>query len=175
MFNIFILNTIYINIKMTHKSEDYKLAAVQYYLVNKEVTRKDICNIFSCSIRSLDRWISLYKDKENLKNKLRDCKAYKVKQEYVDFISNEIENNKTITMKEIQYYLNDKFNIIISRFHVSRIAKDNGFTLKTVKVRHEPITRYNKIINIKSELKVFYEEINKINIDDIICIDETSL
>ena len=57
---------------MTHKSEDYKLAAVRYYLTNKEITRKIICNIFNCSIRSLDRWIALYKDKENLKNKLRE-------------------------------------------------------------------------------------------------------
>ena len=78
-------------------------------------------------------------------------------------------------MKEIQYTLKGKFGITISRFHISRIAKDNGFTLKTVKVRHEPIKRYNKIIDIKSEIKKFYEEINKINIDDIICIDETSI
>lgn len=35
---------------MLHKSEDYKLAVVQYYLENK-VNQNDTCNIFKCSPR----------------------------------------------------------------------------------------------------------------------------
>jgi hypothetical protein len=39
----------------THKSEDYKIGAVKYYLDTNK-TQEDICNIFKCSVRSLMRW-----------------------------------------------------------------------------------------------------------------------
>jgi transposase-like protein len=39
-----------------HKSEDYKLSAVQYYLEN-DVSYVETCEIFKCSERSLKRWI----------------------------------------------------------------------------------------------------------------------
>ena len=42
-----------------HKSEDYKLSAVKYYLKSKK-TQEEICDIFKCSVRSLMRWVSRY-------------------------------------------------------------------------------------------------------------------
>lgn len=42
-----------------HKSEDYKLSAVQYYLEN-DVSYVKTCEIFKCSERSLKRWIDRY-------------------------------------------------------------------------------------------------------------------
>ena len=39
---------------MNHKSDDYKLTTVQYYLV-EDITHKEVCNIFKCSSRSLMR------------------------------------------------------------------------------------------------------------------------
>jgi len=39
----------------THKSNDYKLIAVQYYLV-EDKTQGEVCKIFQCSPRSLMRW-----------------------------------------------------------------------------------------------------------------------
>jgi len=41
--------------------------------------------------------------------------------------------------------------------------------------RHEPVKRFGKEININSKIKEFYDEIKKYNVDDIICIDETSI
>jgi len=38
-----------------HKSEDYKLSAVEYYLVG-DMTQEKVCEIFKCSVRSLLRW-----------------------------------------------------------------------------------------------------------------------
>jgi len=35
----------------THKSSDYKLTAVQYYLV-EDNTQEEVCKIFKCSRRS---------------------------------------------------------------------------------------------------------------------------
>lgn len=43
-----------------HKSEDYKISAVQYYLVSDK-TQLDVCKIFKCSPRSLIRWVEKYK------------------------------------------------------------------------------------------------------------------
>ena len=39
-----------------HKSEDYKLSAVEYYLVGDK-SQIDVCKIFKCSARSLMRWV----------------------------------------------------------------------------------------------------------------------
>ena len=43
-----------------HKSSDYKLTAVQYYLV-EDKTQEEVCKIFKCSPRSLMRWVDKYK------------------------------------------------------------------------------------------------------------------
>ena len=45
---------------MTHKSEDYKISAVKYYLKNKDNIRKT-CKIFDCKKSILQRWINRYK------------------------------------------------------------------------------------------------------------------
>jgi transposase-like protein len=42
-----------------HKSEDYKLLAVQYYLEKKD-NQIDACNLFKCSPKSLMRWVKRY-------------------------------------------------------------------------------------------------------------------
>ena len=39
-----------------HKSEDYKISAVEYYLDHNK-TQEEVCNIFKCSVRSLMRWV----------------------------------------------------------------------------------------------------------------------
>ena len=50
---------------MTHKSEDYKISAVKYYLKNKDNIRK-ICKIFDCKKSTLQRWIQRYKTSKNI-------------------------------------------------------------------------------------------------------------
>ena len=39
-----------------HKSEDYKLSAIEYYLVGDK-SQLEVCEIFKCSPRSLMRWV----------------------------------------------------------------------------------------------------------------------
>jgi len=41
---------------ITHKSEDLKISAVEYYLDGNE-TQEGVCDIFKCSVRSLMRWV----------------------------------------------------------------------------------------------------------------------
>jgi len=159
---------------MSHKSEDYKINAVEYYLDN-DFTQQEVCNIFKCSVRSLLRWMELYEGNDNIKRQSRPSIAYKVYQKHVKFLLTEIDKNKTITMNELMVKLQNKFNITLSRFHINRIINDNNITLKMARVRHEPIKRFGKDININDNLKIFYDEIKKYKLKDIICIDETSI
>ena len=57
---------------MTHKSEDYKISAVKYYLKNKENKRKT-CKIFDCKKSTLQRWIQRYNSTKNLTRSNRSC------------------------------------------------------------------------------------------------------
>ena len=100
----------------------------------------------------------------------------KVKKEYVEFIKKEISKNKTITMNDLLIKLKEKYNEAdISLMQVHRIVKDINITLKQTKVRHVPVLRYGKPIEIEKQIKDFYKEVSRYNLDDLISIDETSL
>jgi transposase len=97
----------------THKSNDYKLTAVQYYLV-EDKTQEDVCKIFKCSPRSLMRWVERYKKDGNVNIHYRKPIAYKVKKEYVKLLYmklllDEIKKNKTITLQELLQKLKEKY------------------------------------------------------------------
>jgi len=79
-------------------------------------------------------------------------------------------------MEDLTIKLNEKFkNLNISARHVNRIIKDNNISLKLTHIQHKPIKRFGKDININDNLQEFYKEIKKYNLNDIICIDETSI
>lgn len=158
-----------------HKSEDYKLSAVKYYLISKK-TQEEICNIFDCSPRSLKRWTARYTKDKTVKQYNRKPISYKVKKTYVKFIIDEITKNKTITMDDLLDKLKDKYkNINLTSRHLSRIIRDNNITLKLTRYRHEPIKRFGKPIEINKKIKEFYQDVRRYNLNDIICIDETSI
>ena len=158
-----------------HKSEDYKLSAVKYFLENKD-TQENTCRIFKCSVRSLLRWTKRYEEENEIKRHNRKPISYKVKKKHIKFILEELKNNKTITIEDLLTKLSNKYSKLnITRRHISRIIKENYISLKLTKIRHEPIKRFGKDININEKIKDFYNEIKNYNIDDIICIDETSI
>lgn len=49
-----------------HKSEDYKLQAVKYYLKSNK-SMDEVCEIFNCSKTSLFMWIERYESQNNIK------------------------------------------------------------------------------------------------------------
>jgi len=160
---------------MVHKSDDYKLSAVQHYL-DTDNTQTDTCSIFKCSLRSLMRWVDKYQTRKSVARRSRSPIAYKVKQKHIDFILQEIKKNKTITMEDLLGLTLHKFpDLELSRRHLARIVHDNDISLKMTRVRHEPTKRYGKDININHQLKDFYKEVKKYKLEDIICIDETSI
>jgi len=158
-----------------HKSEDYKISAVKYYLESNESQEK-VCEIFKCSVRSLYRWIERYKNENEIKRHSRIPIAYKVSKKHVKFILDEIRKDKTITTEDLLIKFKKKFkDIELTRRHISNIIRDNNNSLKITRYRHEPEKRFGKEININKKLKEFYKEIKKYKLEDIICIDETSV
>ena len=157
------------------KSSDYKETAVQYYLV-EDKSQEEVCKIFKCSRRSLMRWVQKYKKDGKITGYERTPKAYKVHKEHVDFLLQEIKKNKTITIEDLLYLLKNKYpNLDLNKSHISRIIHDNNITLKMTRIRHEPVKRFGKDIDINKSIKEFYDEVKKYKIEDIICIDETSV
>jgi len=160
---------------MKHKSEDYKLSAVDYYLT-EDKSQEEVCKIFKCSARSLMRWVDKYKKVGEIKRYNRTPIAYKIDKNEVKYILEEIKKNKTITMEDLLVKVKEKYpSFDISRRHLGRVIKDNNITLKITRVRHEPIKRFGKDIDINQKIKEFYKEVKKYKLEDIICIDETSV
>ena len=158
-----------------NKSEDYKLSAVDYYLT-EDKTQEEVCKIFKCSARSLMRWVDKYKKDGEIKRHNRTPVAYKIDKNEVKYILEEIKKNKTITMEDLLVKVKEKYpSFDISRRHLGRVIRDNNITLKITRVRHEPTKRFGKDIDINQKIKEFYEEVKKYKLDDIICIDETSI
>ena len=58
-----------------HKSQDYKLSAVKYYLKFKNASQN-----FECSLRSLMKWVKKYQTSQSIERKDRVNVAYKVQQ-----------------------------------------------------------------------------------------------
>jgi transposase len=159
----------------SHKSSDYKLTAVQYYLL-EDKSQLETCRIFKCSPRSLMRWVERYKKEGNVNIHYRKPVAYKVKKEYVKFLLDEIKKNKTITLYELTEKLKETYkDVDLTTTQIFRVIKDNNITLKLTRIRHEPTKRFGKDIDINTKIKKFYEEVKKYNIEDIISIDETSI
>jgi transposase len=149
--------------------------AVNYYLV-EDKTQEEVCKIFKCSPRSLMRWVERYKKDGNVDIHYRKPVAYKVKKEYVKFLLDELQKNKTSTLQELNQKLKDKYKgVDLSTTQIFRVIKDNNISLKLTRIRHEPAMRFGKEININHKIKDFYEEVKKFKIEDIICIDETSI
>jgi transposase len=92
----------------THKSSDYKLSAVKYYLSHSK-NQVQTCKIFGCSERSLMRWVYKYKSTNNITRKKRDYTSYKITNSHISFIKQQLKQNKTITIDELLAKLKTKY------------------------------------------------------------------
>jgi transposase-like protein len=67
---------------MTHLKESVKLLAVKYYLEN-EVTQEEVSRAFGIYVRTFQRWLYRYRNKEYLKRKNRESVSYKIRKIHV--------------------------------------------------------------------------------------------
>jgi hypothetical protein len=83
---------------------------------------------------------------------------------------------KLLLLNDLLSKIKNKYpSFDLSTRHLSRVVKDNNITLKITRIRHEPNKRFGKDIDINLKIKEFYEDIKKYKLEDIICIDETSI
>jgi transposase len=119
------------------KSIDYKNTAVEYFLM-EDATQEEVCRNFKCSRRSLMRCVKQYTTDGEITGYERKPIATKVRKERVDFLLNEINKRKTMTMEDLLAKLKEKHpDAHITREHLTRVVRDNNITLKIARVRHE--------------------------------------
>ena len=99
-------------------------------------------------------WVEKYQETGKIDRHSRQPISYKVKKEHVNFMIHEIRKNKTITIYDLIEKLKEKFNgLSLSNMHVHRIIRDNNITLKITRLRHEPVKRFGKDIDINKNKK----------------------
>jgi transposase len=102
------------------------------------------------------RWVQKDKKHGKITGYERTPKAYKVHKEHVEFLLQEIKKNKTITIEDLLHLLKNKYpDVDLNKSHISRIIHDNNITLKMTRIRHEPIKRFGKDIDINNNLILF--------------------
>jgi len=160
---------------MKHKSDDYKISAVKYYLKNKDNIRKT-CKIFECSKSSLQRWIDRYKTTQNITRKNRKPISYKINKDQVKTAVNIIDKNEQLTMDELLFDMKQKYkDLDISTRHLGRVIRANNRTRKRTRHQHYPKERRKQLTDKNKEMEDFYNEVRKYPLDKIICLDETSI
>ena len=158
-----------------HKSEDYKISAVKYYL-NNDISLDDVCRIFDCPKQSLYRWVKRYEELEEIKRLNRKPISYKITKKQVKYAIQKLKENEQITMEELHKIVKKKYkDFDITPQHIGQVIRDNNITRKRTRHEHYPKERYGKLTDIKKELKLFYNKISKYKLDKIICLDETSI
>lgn len=160
---------------MSHKTEDFKLSAVKFYLKNKDKLRKT-CKIFGCTKSSLQRWVQRYKKQHNITRNNRRPISYKIKKEQVKTAINLLKTNEQVTMNDLSLHLQDKYkDFSITPQHLGSILRDNNQTRKRTRHKHFPLKRRNIPTNQAKEMSDFYETVKKYPLHKIITLDETSV
>ena len=81
-----------------HKTEDYKISAVEYFLISDE-SQTDVCKIFKWSPRSLLRWVKRYTEEGEIKRQ-NQMKFDFIKSKSKAFCLGTIENQLLIKLKK---------------------------------------------------------------------------
>ena len=161
----------YYNIMSSHHTEDYKLAAVLYYLSHDDDLRKT-CEIFDCKFQSLARWIERYKNQGNISRKTRDNKNLKITDEIVKFVKEQLKKNAMTTLWEYSKLVYDKFKIELSDMSIYNILHNNKLTRKRVRSKFYPEKTEGQE---KMDIENFYKELDKYKHDKTICLDESAI
>jgi transposase len=125
-----------------HKSEDYKITAVKYYLEN-DTNYTRTCKIFKCSERSLKRWIERYEELEEIKRLNRKSISYKITKKQVKYAIQKLKDNEQITMEKLHKIVKKKYkDFDITPQHLGQVIRDNNITRKRTRNEHYPKERF---------------------------------
>lgn len=160
---------------MPHKSDDLKRTAVRHYLEQSH-NYDETARVFGCPTTSLKRWVVRFQATGSVSRKKREYVSYKVTQQHVQEAVSVLKKHPTISMKELSHQMEEKHeDFSITPQWLGHVLRDNNQTRKRTKHRHEPKTRFRKPIDMKEEHKTFYAKVSDASLEDIICLDETSV
>ena len=159
-----------------HKTEDYKLSAVKYYLKNN-FSMEYVCDIFECKKQSLSRWVDRYLLENSIRRHNRLPVSYKVKKKHVKYAIKKLRENEQITMIELAKIVKNKYGVCwgITPRQLRNVIRDNNITRKRTRHEHFPVTRYGTPIEKQKELDKFYKKVDEYKLNKIIRLDETSI
>lgn len=147
-------------------SFDLKLRVINFYNSGNSILHTS--RIFQISKSTIHRWINL--DHTNItKTYSRHLNHSKITSPITSFILKLIVDNPFITASKIKYYLYKLLDFSISTTSIYKIIKNNHFT-------HKKISKqlfYKSLDDIYSQQSIFQSKVKNINMDDIICIDES--
>jgi transposase len=148
---------------------------VKYAL--KTGNQVETCEVFDCKRSSLQDWITMYKKTGSVVRKTRKSRvAYKIKQEYINFLTEELIKKPDIFMADLKVLLEKKYpEVSISREHIEKLLRDSNKTRKRLRKIHQPATYRGKPREHQKEVSTFIKEARKYSMDKIICLDETAL
>ena len=146
---------------MKHKSSDYKLSAVNYYL-NHDIGYDNTCKIFDCKKSTLQRWIKRYETSKNLTRRNRKHISYKITKNQLKYALELLNSNEQITMSELRKLIIKKYPTFkITSQHLGHIIRFNNRTRKRTRHEHFPKERYKKPIDKQTEMNSFYQKIKQ--------------
>ncbi len=124
-----------------HKSEDFKISAVNYY-VNNDVSIDDVCEIFGCKRSSLQRWIIRYQETGQVKRINKEPISYKITEEQVKYAIKLLKQNQQITMEALLNKVKEKYkDLDITPQWLGKVLRDNNITRKRSRHKHYPAER----------------------------------
>lgn len=152
------------------------LKALDLFKIHK--SKKKVSKILNISRSTIVKWIRKYFD--NLFNLTAVInKTYKpinkiinVKKEIKLFIYQSYIKNPFYTRKDIQFLIKDKFNIKYGLKKLKKIINLLNLTYK--KAKYTVVKNIDYIETLKKDRKEFENKIKIIDINKIICIDESS-
>ncbi len=124
---------------MKHKSPDYKLSAVNYYL-NNDACYPNPYKTFAWKKSSQKKWKHKYKTSKNLTRKTRKPISYKITKPQVNTALELLKQNEQLTMNELAIDIKKKYpSFDITPQHLGQVIRDNNKTRK--RTRHEHFSK----------------------------------
>lgn len=146
-------------------SIDLKSRLIDYYK-NSGKPLRNIASMFNISKSSLHRWVN------NINYKSQKIKTnYKTRTLILHFLKRSFDHNPYQTLNVLVIKIFKKYNLILTKATVSNYMKIIGYSKKKITKRLYNGKLKDHLLNRRNIKKQF----QKINKDDIICIDESGI
>ena len=146
----------------------YKIKVINAYK-NTDKNAKEIAYLFGISRSSIFNWVKLL-NMDKLTEKKKYTKISKITSQIKYFIKNYVIRKIYFDYKKLIKTIKNKFKINICKSSIYNVLHKLHITYKKIKKKKI----YGNQKKLKNKIKNFKKKIKKININDIISVDEVS-